>query len=54
MTILNTLDLASKKHVWVALPTDNLPVDGSIIQVCGRFEVRGEFIFAKGFVPAGK
>jgi hypothetical protein len=54
MTILNTLDLASKQHIWLALPTDGLPVDGSIVKVCGRYEGGGEFVFAKGFVPAGK
>jgi len=54
MTILNTLDMASEQQVWVALPTDNLPVDGSLIGVCGRFEKGSEFIFANDFVRVGK
>jgi Dolichyl-phosphate-mannose-protein mannosyltransferase len=54
MTILNTLDLASEQHVWLALPANNLPVDGSLIAVCGRYEKGNEFIFANDFVRVGK
>ena len=50
MTILSTLDLASRKRVWIAVPSDNLPVDGSIVQVCGHKEDDSIFVFASGLI----
>jgi hypothetical protein len=54
MTILNTLDLASRERVWIAVPSAGLPVDGSIVQVCGHKEGGSIFVFANGLTPVGK
>ena len=54
MTILNTLDLATRERVWIAVPSAGLPVDGSIVQVCGHNEDDSIFVFANGLLPARK
>ncbi len=54
MTILNTLNLASRERIWIAVPSAGLPVDGSIVQVCGHKKDGSIFVFADGFTPAGK
>jgi hypothetical protein len=51
MTLLNTLDLVSREKVWIAVPSVDLPVDGSIVQVCGQRVDGSIFIFASGLVP---
>jgi hypothetical protein len=54
MTILNTLDLASRERVWIAVPSVGLPVDGSIVLVCGHKKDGSIFVFANGLTPSGK
>jgi hypothetical protein len=54
MVVLNTLDLRSKDQVWVAIPAAGLPVDGSLINVCGTKEKGSIFIFGNSFSQTGK
>ena len=46
LIIMNVLDLASKQQVWLAVPFDRLPIDGSIVSVCGHQDKGSMFIFA--------